>query len=288
MNILLSTCDHLGDSVVLTAAIHDAKLAFPDIAFDYEGNYGDVFLHNPDITPFEHSRHCNRIRVTYGKGHQTAERGNLCEGMVKTLSYELEPYTEMFFEIKSSAPYLYLTDEEKSRDFGIPKPYCIINSNSQNRSEVKAYPYYQRIINILCEKGITPVLIGGDMKRDITEKLDGCVDLRQQTSIRDLFSLVWQCDSVVSPASGVIHIAAAFNKRALCIIGAREPAKLTKYPSVIHASSTCGAYNSSIGCMKFHFHRDKGGCNKLKVVNGKLYSDCMCAVPSSVINNLYP
>ena len=288
MRILLATHDHLGDSVILTAGLHDAKKEFPDIEFDYEGNYGAVFENNPDITHFSRAEKFHRVFIGYNGGERTGEKGNMCEGMANTLAVELEKLTEKYFEICSSAPCLYLTDEEKTRDFGIRKPYCIINSNSQDRSEVKAYPHYQQIIDILREKGVTSVLIGGDAKRDITEELTGCVDLRMKTSIRDLFSLVWQCDGVISPASGVIHIAAAFGRKSLCITGAREPMKLTDYPNCMHATSECGQYNSGIGCMKFHLYRDRHGCQHIMCKNGKLYPKCMGDVPPSVVCDLYP
>lgn len=281
--ILLTTNNHLGDSVALTAALHDAKKAFPDFQFDYDGKYGDVFRGNPDITRFSRREPYDEIRVTYAGSQRTGDGGNLCEAASKSLSMQLGALTGIFYQKRHSTPYLHLTKDEKTHDFHIGKPYCVLNTNSQNRSEVKAYPHYQRMIDILNEKGITPVLIGGDRGRDITEELHGCVDLRLKTTQRELFSLVYQCELVISPSSGVIHIGAAFRKRMLCIIGARESPVITRYPNCTMLTSKCRrGFDECHACMRFYLHGDHKACEDVVEMNGKPYARCMCEVSPEI------
>lgn len=283
--ILLTTNNHLGDSVALTAALHDAKKAFPDFQFDYDGKYGDVFKGNPDITHFDRRSDCIRmdVRYTHYFSIRKAEGGNLCEAASKTLARHLETLTGKRYNSFHSTPYIHLSIDEKMIDFGIRKPYCVLNTNSQDRSEVKAYPHYQRMIDILLAKGITPVLIGGDRGRDITEELRGCVDLRLKTTQRELFSLVYQCELVISPSSGVIHIGAAFGKRMICIIGARESPVITRYPDCVPLTAKCRkGFNECHACMRFYLHGDHKACEDVVEINGKPYARCMSDVSPEI------
>ena len=44
------THKHIGDSIILAGAVHNAKTAHPELQFHYDGWAKDLWLHNPDVT----------------------------------------------------------------------------------------------------------------------------------------------------------------------------------------------------------------------------------------------
>ena len=278
MKILLSTHRHLGDTVALTAALRNAKTALPDMQFDYDGSYRDVFANNPDITPFNHddSDVC-RIKVTYHPFSQRrGDGGNLCQGYSKCLALALQSLTGVLIPMSQFTPVINLTDDEKVmyREFG---RYCVINVNCQNCSEVKRYPYWQQIVDACPDMKF--VQVGGNEKRDITTNLMNVIDLRGMTTVRQLFALVSNAAHVVSPSSAVIHIASVFPKvNTHCLVGAREPVALTKYENVGHFCSNCGRYYNAFGCMSFYTHGLQKTCSNIQNIRGDNYAQCMCDI----------
>jgi ADP-heptose:LPS heptosyltransferase len=278
MKILLSTHRHLGDTVALTAALRNAKTALPDVLFDYDGSYRDVFANNPNITPFDHcDSDVTSIKVTYSPFSQRrGDGGNLCQGYSKCLALALQSLTGVLVPMSQFTPVINLTEEEQVQYRDLER-YCVINANCQKCSEVKRYPYWQQIVDACPDMKF--VQVGGNEKRDVTMNLRNVVDLRGTTTVRQLFSLVANAKYVVSPSSAVIHIAAAFkNVNAYCLVGAREPTALTKYANVGHFCSTCGRYFSSFGCMNFYTHGIHKTCINIKNINDYNYASCMCDI----------
>ena len=93
--------------------------------------------------------------------------------------------------------------------------------------------------------------------------LDGVIDLRGQTNLRQLIRLVHHSQGVVSPISLLMHLAAAVevkpdmpqNRACVVIAGGREPPHFTSYPhhQFIHTVA-------ALSCC------DNGGCWKSRTV----------------------
>lgn len=285
--IELSTCNHLGDTVCLLAAMLNAADVLPDVNFVYKGNYPAVFYFSP-LKPNYIGHVDRKISVQYrdhGVKDNTAPTGNLVEGLTASLFRHLD----IQYSCKHRKPVLYLTDGEID-DLSHFKRCVVLNSNCQQHSSVKGYPWWREVTALMSSTQF--VLIGGD-PRDVRD--DSCfgsnvVDLRGQTSIRGLFALVANASAVLTPPSAVCHIAAALDKPCVTITGAREPTKLTDYPTTLHMTSVCQGrrrYDRHFGCMHF-VTSDSRSCEKTSLINGRPYADCMtCIPPENVVTMLH-
>lgn len=287
MKILLKTYNHLGDTVCLTAALRNAKAAYPHFSFAYQGNYADVFLNNPDLDDFDQSKADAVFEIGYRPFPQRYPTGgNLCERQSLALSIELSRFTGRMFDVVVKRPVICLSDDEKKDSPGIGA-YCVLNANCQKCAEVKGYPHWQQVID--ARPDITFIQVGGNETRDITTNLKRVVDARGRTSIRKLFSLVSHAESVLSPSSAVVHIAAAFpGVKAFCLTGAREPTALTAYPNVRHFHTTCGEYCENHGCMKFNLQVNEKKCQSVMTVDGRKYARCMFDISPKEVASCLP
>ena len=278
MKIVLTTNDHLGDTVVLSAAIRNAKAAFPDLQIAYSGNYSDVFLNNPDVSDFDKDgKDVIRLHIRYAPFSQKrGDGGNLCEGFSRNLATALKPFTGRLFDVFQTTPYICLSDDEKRPVVSFDGGYCVLNANCQRCSEVKSYPWFQQIIDR--SPCIAFVQIGGNEKRDISQELRGVFDYRGRTSIRELFRLVIHAKWVLSPPSAVVNIAAAFPQvKSLVLTGAREPVVLTGYANARHFATECdrGKYDNEHGCMRFFLHGERKSCDYIDETGIRRYARCM-------------
>lgn len=286
--LYVGTCNHLGDTLCLSAALHNAVEVMPNHKFVYCGNYGGVF----ENTPVEHTviMKPGWIRAQYRDfgvdSEYTAVHGTLLEGINESLSKRLG----IDIPCVHKTPVLNLTEQEieeglKLRDKD-SRPVIVANTNCQTVCDVKGYPWYAEVFRQMPD--VKFILMGGTDSRDIRYHEtfpNNVVDLRGQTSFRQLFSMVYSCDAVLSPPSAVVHISAAFGTPAVCITGAREPIKFTQYPNVTHVFSTCVGkhlYNQYRGCMHFTV-RDARSCEHVVVVNGRRYPSCMACIPAEFI-----
>ena len=109
---------------------------------------------------------------------------------------------------------------------GLPKnPWCLVHAGQH--WQIKTFPkdWWDRVLDGLLSRGVTPVLIGAnsvihssktkDGKHETVGTVDvdtrGCIDLRNRTSLNDL---VWLCQKtkvLLSNDSSPIHAAASGN-----------------------------------------------------------------------------
>ena len=296
--IEISTCNHLGDALCLTAAAWNAREEFGDaIALRYAGNYGDVFR-GLDLGDWpEGAEPTHRYRVEY-RSHNTpddrAQAGNLCEGLTLSLARwmasapPVEGWSPRIIHTKHTAPVVALTEAEVEEMAALATDSMLVlaNTNCQGRSSIKAYPWWGEVVRQLCKRGYAVALTGGPAEADIRGDLgslpEGCVDLRGKTTARQLVALCRLAACVVSPPSSLIHAAAAVECPAVCVCGAREPTGLTAYPLTRHLHSVCiGAhlYNHARGCMHFRVER----CERAVTVHGRRYASCMACIPAEAV-----
>lgn len=283
--IELKTCNHLGDTLCLTAAMASAKSVLPDVRFTYRGNYGPVFENtewqaNTDWPPDE--RHTVKYRDN-GVTDRWAQTGTLIEGMTAALAFHLG----IDIPAVCKVPQVRLTEQEMEwAERHHAAGAVILNTNCQENSTVKAYPWWNGLIRQL---GRPVALIGGTESRDIHENIDTenplVHDLRGRTSIRQLMALVARSRLVISPSSAVTHIAAAFGIPCITLTGAREPVELTKYPNSRHIHSVCvgkETYTLHFGCMHFKT-QDSRSCENTVAISGRRYAYCMACIPPEAI-----
>ena len=289
--IEITTCDHLGDALCLTAAAMNAREEFGDaVALRYAGRYGEVF-EGLDLGDWpEGAPPTHRYSVQYRSHHtpdDRAQAGNLCEGLTASLArwMGLEIPARHTRPVVSLDPSEVDAAEEIVSD--IQAQLVLANTNCQGRSSVKGYPWWGEVVRQLCKRGYCVALIGGPAEADIRADLGPlpleCVDLRGKTTARRLAALCRVAACAVSPPSSLIHAAAAMECPAVCVCGAREPTGLTAYPCVRHVHSVCvcgGAlYNHARGCM--HFRVDR--CERVVGWRGRAYAGCMACIPAEVV-----
>lgn len=286
MKIRLKSWHHVGDTVILSAAMANLLELHTDWQVWYNGDYSELF----DGGPF-HSRRGEADRVYQlayndnGGYEKKATAGNCCESYTASLAGFLG----------EKIPCVYRTpvlpDPTECMEWAEQFRGCVLlNTNCQRRSSTKGYPYWHTVARLLLDAGQRIVLMGGREPRDVHDGNDypGCSDLRGQTSIRQLMALSKVAACVASPASGIVHISAAYNTPCVVITGAREPVGLTKYPNTCHLTSTCnglGEYGPQRGCMHFVADATMASCEDAVEINGRWYPRCMAKIPPETIAN---
>ena len=97
--------------------------------------------------------------------------------------------------------------------------------------EAKRWPaeYYADVANEVLKKGWQVWLFGSDKDMPVTMKINQltqnqCLDLGGKTKLGDAIDLMALCETVISNDSGLMHIAAALNKKLIAIFGSSDPA----------------------------------------------------------------
>jgi heptosyltransferase-2 len=88
--------------------------------------------------------------------------------------------------------------------------------------------YYAEVANAALQKGWQVLLFGSDKDMPVTAQINQltrnkCVDLAGKTKLGEAIDLMSICDIVISNDSGLMHIAAALNKKLIAIFGSSDP-----------------------------------------------------------------
>lgn len=96
--------------------------------------------------------------------------------------------------------------------------------------EAKRWPaeYYAEVARDALNKGWQVWLFGSDKDIPVTKEinqltLNKCLDLGGKTNLSEAIDLMSLCDAVVSNDSGLMHIAAALDKKLIAIYGSSNP-----------------------------------------------------------------
>lgn len=280
--IVVTTHNHLGDSAILTAAIYNVKQACPELDIRYNGWATDLWknLDFTSVTTFPAD-----FEVSYGTlfDEQNSVFGSCVAGFTRDLCQKLRiPRVPL----ASQVPVLRLTDEEKAIG-AFCRGKWLLNANAQTCSRSKWYPHWQKVVDILRGK-IQFIQIGSTERKNISAELTGVLDYRGMSQdLRLLLSMAWNCAGVLSPPSGVMHLAAAFGKPQVIVNGAREGARLSAYPGVECVScSRCGYNGKDTGCVSLGMaaagNRSRV-CQDPVMIDGIPTASCMASIPPEAI-----
>lgn len=96
--------------------------------------------------------------------------------------------------------------------------------------EAKRWPaeYYAEVANHALKNGWQVLLFGSDKDVPVTKQINlltqnKCVDLGGKTKLAEAIDLMSVCDTVISNDSGLMHVAAALNKKLIAIFGSSDP-----------------------------------------------------------------
>lgn len=96
--------------------------------------------------------------------------------------------------------------------------------------EAKRWPaeYYAEVANEALRNGWQILLFGSDKDVAVTSQINQltqnkCIDLGGKTKLGEAIDLMALCNTIVSNDSGLMHIAAALNKKLIAIFGSSDP-----------------------------------------------------------------
>ena len=96
--------------------------------------------------------------------------------------------------------------------------------------EAKRWPaeYYAEVANHTLKNGWQVLLFGSDKDVPVTNHINHltqnkCVDLGGKTKLGEAIDLMSLCDTIVSNDSGLMHIAAALDKKLIALYGSSDP-----------------------------------------------------------------
>lgn len=96
--------------------------------------------------------------------------------------------------------------------------------------EAKRWPaeYYAEVANFALNNGWQVMLFGSDKDVPVTSQINQftqnrCLDLGGKTKLGEAIDVMSLCDTVISNDSGLMHVAAALNKKLIAIFGSSDP-----------------------------------------------------------------
>ncbi|MEK7675654.1 MAG: glycosyltransferase family 9 protein [Verrucomicrobiota bacterium] len=256
-----------GDIVMLTAAVRDLHLGYPDqFLTDVRTSCPQLWEHNPYLTPLsDDDPAVEAIDCEY----PLINRCNLApyhciHGFIEFLNDRLG------LNIKPTVfrGDIHLSAQEKlwfsqvHELTGEDTPFWMVVTGGKFDTTVKwwAAQRYQEVIDHF--RGRMLFVQVGD-PRHYHPKLDGVIDLRGKTDLRQLVRLVYHAQGVLCPVTALMHLAAAVevkggppgSRPGVMVAGGREPVHWEAYPNhqFIH---TLGA----LRCC------DQGGCWRSRTV----------------------
>ncbi len=264
--IILRNSFALGDAVLLTAAVRDLHKNYPNqFATDVRTSFPALWENNPFITPLDDKApDVETVECKYPLINQSnTTPHHVIHGFVAFLNTHLG----LKIEITAFKADIHFSSEEKSWDSQVHElvgheiPFWIIAAGGKFDVTIKWWETkrWQKIVDYFRGK-IQFVQIGAIEHHH--PKLEGVIDLRGQTDIRQLIRLVYHSQGVVCPVTALMHLAAAVetkptmpkNRPGVIIAGGREPMQWEAYPhhQFIHT-------NGALLCC------DQGGCWKSRV-----------------------
>lgn len=240
--IILESPYALGDAVLLTAAVRDLHRCYPGAyVTDVRTRYPALWLNNPYLHPLdEHDPDTLTIKLHYPlinfSNHipYHAIHGYL-DALSERLGIDVHG-TEFKGDI-----HLSRAEEEAPSQIaeliGQEIPFWLVSAGGKADVTIKWWDSerYQAVVDHFQGK-IQFVQIGAS--GDFHPKLNGVIDLRGKTSVRQLVNLVHHAQGVVCGVTGLMHLAAAVPTRTRrsplrpCVVvaGGREPAHWEAYP----------------------------------------------------------
>ena len=265
--LILKNFQSPGDIVMLTAAVRDLHRCYPGrFLTDVRSPCPDLWANNPHITPLDEDDPAVEVLdCHYPLIHRSNQTPyHFLHGFIEYLNEQLDLSVRPT-EFRGD---VHISQEERDwftaveQEHGKTKPFWLFVSGGKLDFTIKWWSpeRYQEVIDHFRGR-IDFVQVGEEGHHH--PSLEGTIDLRGQTTLRQLVRLVYHAQGVLSPVSLLMHLAAAVetrpgapkNRPCVVVAGGREPPHWTAYPhhQFIH---TLG----QLACC------DNGGCWKSRTV----------------------
>jgi ADP-heptose:LPS heptosyltransferase len=262
----------VGDVVMLTAAVRDLHLCYPGTFLtDVRTLCPGLWENNPYVTALaDDDPAATKLECTYPLIDQSNETPYHClHGFVQFFNRRLG------LDIKPSAfkGDLHLSAQERAwysqvREVaGRDIPFWIVAAGGKYDLTIKWWQTerYQEVVDHFRGK-IQFVQVGE--RGHHHPRLDGVIDLRGQTTLRELVRLVYHSQGVLCSVTALMHLAAAVetkrgqppNRPCVVVAGGREPSHWEAYPhhQFIHTMSALPCCMHG-GCWKDRTFRLRDG-----------------------------
>ncbi len=237
-----------GDILMMTCAIRALHKAHPDrFLVDVRSPCNEVFMNSPYITPMHPANHSKENQIIEELKRDADHPPIELEGIKYLISHYPEIHRssmtgshfsdghrlflakQLKISIPASgiAPDIFFSNSELAMISPLKKffslldspRYWVINAGIKNDYTLKWYNHYQEVIELL--RGKIQFVQIGNMAHD-HPALNGVMDMRGKTNLRELFRLIKDADGVVSCVSMPMVVAAALKKPCVVVSGARE------------------------------------------------------------------
>ena len=290
MKIQFTTSESLGDEIVFTAAVESIKKQKPDWQIAMKSNKPPVWANNPHLSPatpdfFDYP-------VKYPAINESNQRCiTYLQAMLEHVAKSLD--TQLY--LTTNRGHIYLTEDEMKK-YADMKPYWIVIPSGKKDYTCKLWSqdYYQQVVNHFMGK--VRFVQSVEKNGYGSGKLRNCVDYLVDIPIRDMFSLVYNAEGVVSHVTSWQHIAGAFQKPYVCIAGGREGAVwINSYPfqHTLHTvgSLPCcshgGCWKARVQALNDNEKHDKNLCLKPMFYEGQWVPECLLKIkPRDVITTM--
>ena len=265
--LLLRNSQSPGDLVMLTAAVRDLHACCPgQFLTDVRTPCPGLWENNPHLTPLdEDAPDVEIIQCEYPLIHHSNQRPyHFIHAFTRFLSEKLG----VFIEPTAFKGDIHISDVEKGwfsqvqEMVGEDVPFWIVNAGGKRDYTAKWWEpaRYQQVVNHF--RGRIQFVQVGETDHH-HPALQGVVDLRGKTDVRQFVRLMYHAQGVLCPVTFAMHLAAAVevkggkpkNRPCVVVAGGREPMQWEAYPhhQYIHT-------NGALPCC------DNGGCWKSRVV----------------------
>jgi ADP-heptose:LPS heptosyltransferase len=270
--LILKCALSLGDIVMLTAAVRDLHVCFPGrFLTDVRTRCAELWENNPFVGKIsDDDKDAEVIECSYPLINRCNETPYHClHGFIEFLNDRLG------LAIKPTAfkGDIHLSQPEKSwcsqvhELTGMDIPFWLVAAGGKYDVTIKWWDAerYQGVVDHFRGR-IQFVQVGQQGHHH--PRLDGVIDLRGKTNLRQLVRLVYHSTGVLCPVTGLMHLAAAVERKpgqpgsrpCVVVAGGREPAHWEAYPEhqFIHTNGAlkCCAQG---GCWKARTTRLRDG-----------------------------
>jgi len=230
-----------GDIVMLTAAVRDLHQCYPgQFVTDVRTSCPALWENNPHITPVsEEDPEVEIIHCEYPLINEANKLPYHClHGFVEFLNERLN----LSIKLQTLKGDIYLAEQEKLWYSQVHEatredtPFWIVAAGGKYDITIKWWHWerYQEVVNHFRNK-ILFVQVG--QRGHYHPRLEGVLDLRGRTNLRELVRLVHHSQGVLCSVTALMHLAAAvetkhgFPKQRACVVvaGGREPTNWAAY-----------------------------------------------------------
>jgi ADP-heptose:LPS heptosyltransferase len=261
--LILRSFQSPGDVVMLTAAVRDLHRGYPNAYLtDVRTACPRLWENNPYLTPLSESdRKVEVIDCQYPLIHKSNQQPyHFLHGYIEFLNQKLGIGIKPS-EFKGD---IHISDLEKSwysqveEITGEDTPFWLISAGGKYDFTVKWWDVgrYQQVVDHF--RGKILFVQAGELNH-YHPPLDGVLDLRGKTDIRQLVRLVYHSQGVLCGVTLLMHLAAAIevkgerpkNRPCVVVAGGREPPHWEAYPhhQFIHTVGALRCCDSG-GCWK--------------------------------------